>query len=125
MIDPAPIPPTQKGTLGSPFFRPATNRPGGLGGFDDLLTPDAAGADSNPFGGAVHQDSHRLQVGHPAALPSVVGVADMVASRGTLGAHRANSCHISTSPLVMLVVDQAIKFSLGSQLAQGKSCHGH
>lgn len=125
MIDVPPPSAMEKGTLGSPFFRPAFDGVFGLRGFDDLVAPNAPGADPNSLGGAINQNANRLEVRHPATLPPIVGMTNVVASRGAFGANRADTCHIGISPLVMLVVDQAVKFSLGPQMAQGKSCRGH
>lgn len=124
MIEPAPVPATPKGTFGSPFFRSVAVPGEKLRGLDYLLAANAAGADPNPLGGAVHQNPNRLKVGHPAALPPVVGVADMVAGCWALGADGANACHGDTSPLVVLVINQAIKFSPEIGMAQGNLCRG-
>jgi hypothetical protein len=49
-------------------------------------------------------------------------MADMIAGRRALGANGADTCHIGISPLVMLVGNQAAKFSLGVVMAQGNLC---
>lgn len=125
MIEPAPLPATKKGTFGSPFFLPVAGPDENLGGLDYLFTPNAPGADANPLGRPIHEYPDGLKVGHPATLPPIIGVADMVASRRTLGANGADACHGDTSPLVVLVVDQAIKFKPENATAQGKLWRGH
>ena len=115
----------QQGTFGSPFFLPVAGPDENLGGLDYLFTPNAPGADANPLGRPIHEYPDGLKVGHPATLPPIIGVADMVASRRTLGANGADACHGDTSPLVVLVVDQAIKFKPENATAQGKLWRGH
>ena len=124
MIEPAPVPATTKGTFGSPFFRSVAIPGEKLRRLDYLFAANAAGANPNPLGCTVHQNPDGLKVGHPAALPPVVGVADMVAGCRALGADGANTCHGDTSPLVVLVINQAIKFSPEIGMAQGNLCRG-
>lgn len=115
----------KKGTFGSPFFLPGSlvtagadrlTTPGS-GRFDYLVAADAAGANPGPLGRAIHHDPDGLEVREPAPLPTVVGVTDVVASRGTLAANGANASHKNESPLVVLV-DQALKFMRDMTLGQ-------
>ena len=75
----------EKGDLRVPFFQ--------LTGFLDPVTLQALGADPNPFGRAIHQHPHRLEIGIPTPLGSIVGVADVVAGDRPFGAHGAYPCH--------------------------------
>ena len=82
-------PGTNKGTFGSPFL---TSDPDQLGLLDPI-TLQALGTDPDPLGRAVDQDAHRLQIGIPAPLGAIVGVADVVAGDRPFGAHGADPCH--------------------------------
>jgi hypothetical protein len=92
----------EKGTLGSPFFRYCPGNGRELSRLHYLFAANAAGADPNPLRPAVNQNADGLEIGHPTPLPPVVGVADMVAGRGALGANGADTCHNNNSPLVVL-----------------------
>ena len=122
MIEPGPVPAMKKGTLGSPFFRSSPDRRGELCGLGYFLASDATGANPDPLRSTVDHDADGLKIGHPATLPPIVGVAHMVAGRGTLGADGANACHSDNSPLVVLVVEQARKCNWESEMAQGILC---
>ena len=114
----------EKGTLGSPFFRSRLGCRKNLGRLDDLFAANAASADPNPLRSAVNQHANGLKIGHPAPLPPVVGVADMVAGRWAFGADGADTCHSYTSLLVVLGVDLAAKFNPQLGMTQGILCRG-
>src|SRR5437879_1428775 len=69
----------REGDPGSPFS---------LGRFRDAIRLQAAGADPQPARRTVHDRTHALQVGVPAAIRPVVRVADVVPRHGALATDR-------------------------------------
>jgi hypothetical protein len=67
----------------------ATGTPGGRSsdGLDDLAASQAACADADPLGSAIHDRPHRHQVRQPPARGDVVRVTDLVAHDGALPAY--------------------------------------
>ena len=67
----------------------ATGTPGGRSsdGLDDFAPSQAARADANPLGSALHDRPHRHQVGQPPLRGDVVGMADLIAHNRTLPTH--------------------------------------
>jgi hypothetical protein len=59
----------------------------------DFSGTNASGADTKCFVDAIHQGAHPAQIGIPAALSDVVGVADPVAKVGGLSANFAFTSH--------------------------------
>ena len=64
-----------------------------LGGLDDLLRADAAGADANALRGAVHDRAHGLQVRFEAARADIVGVGHRSSNHRALVADFTASRH--------------------------------
>ncbi len=91
------LPPENRmGTQRSPFFLLASGCEFGRHPrcFGHAIRSDATRADSNTLGFAVHDGSHSLQIGKPTPLGFIVGVADIVSSRGSLATDFANSGHM-------------------------------
>ncbi len=65
------------------------------GGFLDLSGPDAPGTHSDAFGLAVDDRPDALEVGIPAAIRLIVGVADVVSEDGALATDFTHSSHRS------------------------------
>jgi hypothetical protein len=59
----------------------------------DLSAFDAGCAHTQPFGGAIDQRLHRLQVHIPAPARHVVSVRNVIAELRTLAADITNLCH--------------------------------
>src|SRR2546422_6868212 len=72
----------REGDPGSPFS---------LGCFRDAVRLEAAGAHPQPSRGPVHDRTHALQVGVPAAVRFVVRVADVMSPPGALATDLAHS----------------------------------
>ena len=90
----------KKGDPRVPFFRRtlargARRRRSRLGRLGDPVTLQALRAHPDALGRALDQHPHRLQIRIPAALGSIVGVADVVAGDRPLAAHGAHPCHSS------------------------------
>lgn len=90
------------GTSWSPFFYalPMSLPLAGLGrrgepagGLDDLARPDAPGAHSYATRGPVYHCPDPLQVGVPASVRLVVGVADVVPEDGPFATDFTHSSH--------------------------------
>jgi len=77
-----------------------------VGGFDDLARPDALGAHSDATRGPVYHCPDPLQVGVPASVRLVVGVADVVSEDGPFATHFAYSSHESLHSKVCRLGDQ-------------------
>src|SRR5262249_59886521 len=73
----------------------ATGTPGGWSsdGLDDLATSQAARADADPLGSALHDRPHRHQVRQPPARGNVVRVTDLVAHNRAFSTHIAALGH--------------------------------
>ena len=76
----------EKGDLRVPFFLQSAR-------LLDPITLEALGTDPDPLGRAIDQNAHGLQIGVPAPLRAIVGVADVVAGNRPFSAHGANPCH--------------------------------
>ena len=63
------------------------------GGLDDLARPDAPGAHSDATRGPVYNRPDPLQVGVPASVRLVVGVADVVPEDGPFATDFTHSSH--------------------------------
>ncbi len=87
---------TKMGTEWSPFFLIACR--GDFGGhpwcFDHPIRSDATGANTNSLGFTIHQGSHSLQIGKPTSLGFVVGMTDIIASRGSLATNLTDAGHM-------------------------------
>lgn len=100
----------KEGTPGSPFFQPhgavragrARQLSGCLG---NPVALDAGRTDPDSFRLASYQDANGLEVWHPAALPMVVGVANMVAGCRPFTTHGADPCHKTPSNAVIQTKD--------------------
>ena len=86
----------QMGTEWSPFFLLA-----GFGEFDGApwcfdhpIRSNATRANANSLGFAVDNGSHSLQIGKPTSFGFVVGMADVVASPGSLATNLADAGHM-------------------------------
>src|SRR4051812_32113525 len=116
---------TTKGTFGSPFFRPASGSEtapaatlsGESAGLPDAITLQTLRAHPNTFRRTLDQNTHRLEIGIPAPLASIVGVAHVVAGDRPLGAHGAYPCHISTL-FIRVVTQRARKTNEPSRMTQ-------
>ena len=64
-----------------------------LGDLDDPAGVNAIRADENTSRLAVHPRLYLLQIGPPAPLGLIVGVADVVSYRASLAADGTDSCH--------------------------------
>jgi len=64
-----------------------------LAGLLDPVTLQALGTNPDPLNSAVHIDADGLQVGVPAPLGSVIGVADIVTGNRAFCANGAYPCH--------------------------------
>src|SRR5262249_9306380 len=75
----------------------ATGTPGGWfsDGLDDLATSQAARADTDPLGAALHDRPPRHQVRQPPARGDIVRVADLVAHDGPFPTHITALGHAS------------------------------
>jgi hypothetical protein len=60
----------------------------------DLAAADASGANPNPAGRLINHDLNGLEVGEPATLATIVGMADMVAGGRPLAADSTDARHI-------------------------------
>ena len=95
---------TKNGDPVVPIFltdRIAVGMSGGRGadpswGFDHLARADARRARADTLGGPVNHGAHSLEVGVPASIGLVVGVAHVVSERGSLAANIADSSHFSS-----------------------------
>ncbi len=76
------------------------------GGFDDLARPDAPGAHSDATRGPVYHCPDPLQVGVPASVRLVVGVADVVPEDGPFATDFAYSSHGSLHSKVCRLGDR-------------------
>ena len=76
----------KQGDLRVPFFLQSAR-------LLDPITLEALGTDPDPLGRAIDQNAHSLQIGVPAPLRAIVGVADVVAGNRPFSAHGANPCH--------------------------------
>ena len=84
------------GTLWSPFFLLASRGEFGRNPrcFGHPIRSNTTGADANTFGLAIHQCSHSLQIGKPTSLGFVVGMADIIASLGSLATNLTDAGHM-------------------------------
>src|SRR3954468_8095331 len=89
-----------KGDLRVPFFSYLPVQNFGSAGFLDAITLQALRTNPDSAGSALYHDAHRLEIGIPAPLGSVVCMTDVVAGDRSLGAHGAYPCHSSTSIFV-------------------------
>ena len=64
-----------------------------LGGFDDLVRPQAARADAQPPHATVHERPHPLKVGLEPSRSDVVRVADVATHDRAFSAEFAAFCH--------------------------------
>jgi hypothetical protein len=112
-----------KGTFGSPFFK-LVNRQifAESARFPDAITLQALRADPDPARGAIDQDAHGLEVGIPAPLGSIIGVADVIAGNRPLGAHGAHPCH-KFHPHLRVVIQRARKLNEPSPVTQHTGVH--
>jgi hypothetical protein len=70
-----------------------------LAGFDDLAGLQAGGADAQTAVTPANASANRLEVGIPAALGQIVGVADTVTELRTFATDIANSGHFEKTSL--------------------------
>src|SRR5690606_12302977 len=78
----------EKGSLASGSGRPLCGR------LYHLAGADAAGANLDPTRLALDGHTDGLQIRHPAALPPVVGVTDVISGRRPLATDGADACHM-------------------------------
>ena len=86
--------PAQKGPMNLPLAG-SGRRSEPAGGFDHLTRPDAPGARSDVTWGPIYHCPHPLQVGVPASVRLVVGVADVVPEDGPFATDFTYSSHRS------------------------------
>lgn len=87
---------TEMGIEWSPFFL--------LGGcsafsghpwrFDHPIRSNATCANTNSLGFAIHQGSHSLQIGKPTTPGLVIGMTNIIASRGSLTTNLTDAGHM-------------------------------
>jgi hypothetical protein len=112
-----------KGTFGSPFFKLVNRQLSAESArFPDAITLQALRANPDPARGAIDQDAHRLEVGIPAPLGSIIGVADVIAGNRPLGAHGAYPCH-KFHPHLRVVTQRARKSNEPSPMTQHTGVH--
>lgn len=111
-------PPMRQPPAGDSVCRVQSGRGDYLHRSGDLAAPDATGANPHPARGLVYQDLYGLEIGHPATLASIVGMANMVAGGRPFAADCADACHLQLQDQASSLVT-AHKDSCQRQLRQG------
>src|SRR5215207_2796501 len=94
-------------------------------GLDDLARLDAAGADVDALGRALHEGAYALDVRVPPTLGTAVRVRHRHTPRGTLAAYFTNRCHDVLLHVLLKGTSRAGRWALPTRPMEAISGFAH